>query len=210
MDRDVISSDQPLCLLSLPQEILSYIVRLIYLESIPRSSHRNLDLHGLPSTYEDGRRISTPHSSVQATLWALSLTCRDLFQHARPLLYRRIHVTLPNSFILLIRTLGAAALATAYEHFQQTGRLNQDVSDPNSLTSLVAAAGFARVLGTNLLITQPATGERPMAMRRSASYSGPQDSAAAAETDDEHLELVWRPGESYGCSFCSALETHHF
>ncbi|CAO1636476.1 unnamed protein product [Parajaminaea phylloscopi] len=185
--------DQPLRLLDLPPEVISYIVRLIYLESIPRSSHRNLDLHGLPSTYSDGRRISTPHSDVQATLWSLCLTCRDFFHHARPLLYRRIHVTLPYSFVLLIRTLGAAALATAYEQFQETGKLNQDVRDPNSFPSIVAAAGFARVLGTNLLITQPAASDgTPPQIRRTASSDGTA-AANPGATDDEHLDLVWRP-----------------
>lgn len=142
-------------LLSLPAEILSYIVRLIYLESIPRSVHRNLDLHGLPSAYSDGRRISSSHTAVQATLRSLCLVCRGLFAHARPLLYRRIHVTLPYSFILLIRTLGAANLAEAYEQFQLTGSLNQDPHDPKSFPSLLAAAGFARVLGTHLVVTAP-------------------------------------------------------
>lgn len=116
---------------SLPSELISYIVRLVYVDSIPRDHLRNIDLHGLPSSYSDGRRISSPHSSVQATLWALCLTSKRLFAHARPLLYRRINVTLPYSFILLIRSLGAAALATAYEQFQITGKLNQDPNDPN-------------------------------------------------------------------------------
>lgn len=178
----------------LPAEVLSYIVRLIYLESIPRSHHRNLDLHGLPSTYSDGRRISSPHSTVQSTLWALCLTSKRLFAHARPLLYRRINVTLPFSFMLLIRTLGAAALARAYERFQVTGKLNQDPNDPESFTSIVAAAGFARVLGTNLRISDSApnsTIRSRSQQRRVASTSVVDD----GEADEDELDLVWRPGE---------------
>lgn len=174
----------------LPAEVLSYIVRLIYLESIPRSHHRNLDLHGLPSTYSDGRRISSPHSTVQSTLWSLCLTSKALFAHARPLLYRRINVTLPFSFMLLIRTLGAAALATAYERFQVTGKLNQDPNDPESFTSIVAAAGFARVLGTNLRITDNSSSSirSRSQQRRIASTS-----SVGEETDEDELDLVWRP-----------------
>lgn len=173
---------------SLPAEVISLIVRLIYLESIPRSYHRNLDLHGLPSTYSDGRRISSPHSAVQATLWALCLTNRTLFAHARPLLYRRINVTLPYSFVLLIRTLGAAALAKAYEQFQLTGKLNQDPDDPHSFTSIVAAAGFARVLGTSLKITQGPNQERQDVRR--VGLPGRGDG-----TEEDELNLVWKPGE---------------
>lgn len=189
--------DEPLRLLDLPPEVMSYIVRLIYLESIPRSTHRNLDLHGLPSTYSDGRRISTPHSDVQSTLWALCLTCKGFFHHARPLLYRRIHVTLPYSFVLLIRTLGAAALATAYEQFQQTGMLNQDPRDPYSFPSLVAAAGFARVLGTKLIITHHCSEGELSLIRRSSSSDG-TGRTTLEDTDDEHLDLVWQPGEYEG------------
>ncbi|PWN22616.1 hypothetical protein BCV69DRAFT_245078 [Microstroma glucosiphilum] len=172
---------------SLPAEVISLIVRLIYLESIPRSYHRNLDLHGLPSTYSDGRRVSSPHSAVQATLWALCLTNRTLFAHARPLLYRRINVTLPYSFILLIRTLGAAALAKAYEQFQLTGKLNQDPDDPHSFTSIVAAAGFARVLGTSLKITRGPNQERQDVRR--VGLPGHSDGA-----EEDELNLVWKPG----------------
>ncbi|CAO1615037.1 unnamed protein product [Sympodiomycopsis kandeliae] len=206
VQNGTVSLSQPrVTFTDLPAEVLSYIVRLIYLESIPRSHHRNLDLHGLPSTYSDGRNISSPHSAVQSTLWSLCLTSKTLFAHARPLLYRRINATLPNSFILLIRTLGAAALATAYERFQVTGKLNQDPNDPESFTSIVAAAGFARVLGTNLRISDhsaPAgsanstpTASAPSSsirsrsqQRRIISQTGSNDQA-----EEDELDLVWRP-----------------
>ncbi|PWN27533.1 hypothetical protein BDZ90DRAFT_252816 [Jaminaea rosea] len=179
-------------LLDLPTELLSYIIRLVYLDSMPRSWHRNLDLHGLPSTYADGRAISSSHSRVQATLWSLCLVCHATYNEARPLLYRRINVSLPHSFTLLLRTLGAAALATAYERFQQTGKL------PDDAQSMVAAAGFARVLGTSLVMTEDEVrgGRSREASSSSTPAPTPATTGEGAALDDDHLQLTWQSDSS--------------
>jgi hypothetical protein len=79
-------------------------------------------LQGLPSTYPDGRLISSTQRDTQRTLHALSRVTRAFYAAARPLLFRRLQITLPFSFLLLLRTLGAAHLADAYEEHARLRR----------------------------------------------------------------------------------------
>ncbi len=94
----------------LPTEILREIVGLVWLDSIPKSSFRNIDPHGLPSSYPDGRKISSTQNDTRKTLYNLCLVNKAFYHEARVLLFRRIQITLPHSFNLLLRTLGASHL----------------------------------------------------------------------------------------------------
>ncbi|CEH16381.1 F-BOX/LEUCINE RICH REPEAT PROTEIN [Ceraceosorus bombacis] len=112
-------SSKPTTFSHLPPELLHHIVSLIYLDSIPRAVFRCLDPHGLPSAYEDGRLISRTSRQATSDLLSISRTNKALYAAARPLLFRRLQITLPFSFLLLLRTLGAAHLAEAYEEHER-------------------------------------------------------------------------------------------
>lgn len=136
---------------SLPSELLRAVVQLIYLDHIPLSAFRTIDPFGLPSA-ADGRKVSATPSSTRQTLYSLCLVNQSFYHEARVLLFRRIQITLPFSFILLLRSLGSSHLATAYDHYQETGDLNADPEDPSSFTNMVAAAGFAHATGRRLIV----------------------------------------------------------
>lgn len=174
---------------SLPPEILREIVQLVYLDSIPLSIYRTIDPQ-LPSAYPDGRRISSTQNETRNNLYALCLVNRALYHHARPLLFRRVVITLPFSFLLLLRTLGAAHLATVYDKYAQTGALNVDPSDPMSFDNMVAAAGFAHATGNKLVVGLRGRGSN---MTPPASRSGsPATRKGTISIDDEReMELVW-------------------
>ncbi|KDN52252.1 hypothetical protein K437DRAFT_254443 [Tilletiaria anomala UBC 951] len=144
-------------LADLPHELLVMICQLAYLDAIPKTSFRTLDPHSLPSSYPDGRSTSSPHLIVQRTLYSLCLVNKSFYHAARPLLFRKIRITLPYSFLLLLRTLGASHLASAYETFSSTGDVNLDPTDPASFVNMVAAVGFAHATGGKLVVSVPST-----------------------------------------------------
>lgn len=171
----------------LPPEILRIITQLIYLDHLPRSLFRCIDPHGLPSTYPDGRLISATQTLTKSTLHSLCLTNVALYQAARPLLWRRLQITLPYSFLLLLRSLGASRLAEAYEQLGgpekileesqaedegQDGAKEVDLNERMSFNAMLAAIGLARVTG-------------------SAVYTDRKPGSLQGITDDENLELVW-------------------
>ncbi|SPO23537.1 uncharacterized protein UTRI_02216 [Ustilago trichophora] len=198
----------------LPTEIIREIVGLVWLDSIPKSSFRNIDPHGLPSSYPDGRKISSTQNDTRKTLYNLCLVNKAFYHEARVLLFRRIQITLPHSFNLLLRTLGASHLASAYEKYASTGSVNVDPSDPASFVNMVAAAGFAHALGHKLVIGSTATPTPPASRNQSPApakhNAGAAAGAAAAERavsltrgrsrrdfirinadEDGEVELVW-------------------
>ncbi|KAJ1028377.1 hypothetical protein NDA16_001544 [Ustilago loliicola] len=190
----------------LPTEILREIVGLVWLDSIPKSSFRNIDPHGLPSSYPDGRKISSTQNDTRKTLYNLCLVNKAFYHEARVLLFRRIQITLPHSFNLLLRTLGASHLASAYEKYATTGNVNVDPSDPASFVNMVAAAGFAHALGHKLVIGGTAT-PTPPASRNQSPAPSKQGTAERATSltrggsrrdfirinadQDGEVELVW-------------------
>ncbi|SNX82833.1 uncharacterized protein MEPE_01539 [Melanopsichium pennsylvanicum] len=163
----------------LPTEILREIVGLVWLDSIPKSSFRNIDPHGLPSSYPDGRKISSTQIHTRKTLYNLCLVNKAFYHEARVLLFRRIQITLPHSFNLLLRSLGASHLASAYEKYASTGTVNLDPSDPASFINMIAAAGFAHALGHTLVVGGTAT-PTPSATRNQSPASGKHPAAATA------------------------------
>lgn len=166
----------------LPIEILREIVGLVWLDSIPKSSFRNIDPHGLPSSYPDGRKISSTQNDTRKTLYNLCLVNKAFYHEARVLLFRRIQITLPHSFNLLLRTLGASHLASAYERYALTGSVNVDPSDPASFTNMIAAAGFAHALGQKLVIGGNATPTPPASRNPSPAPSKHVVAVATAAT----------------------------
>ena len=143
---------------SLPEEILRIIAQLLYLDHLPRSLFRCIDPHGLPSTYPDGKLISSTQHVTQSTLHALCLTNTRLYHAAKPLLWRRLQIRLPYSFLLLLRSLGASKLAEAYEEQHRLenddgfslGKLNEQMS----VNAMIAAVGLARATGKSLYVTE--------------------------------------------------------
>ncbi|UZJ57203.1 hypothetical protein CBS101457_006523 [Exobasidium rhododendri] len=143
---------------SLPGEILRIIAQLIYLDHLPRSLFRCIDPHGLPSTYPDGKLISSTQHLTQSTLHALCLTNSRLYYAAKPLLWRRLQITLPYSFLLLLRSLGASKLAEAYE---EQHRIEDDetfvkgkINEQMSVNAMIAAVGLARATGKNVFVVE--------------------------------------------------------
>ncbi|KAL9937225.1 hypothetical protein V8E36_003634 [Tilletia maclaganii] len=118
----------------LPSELHALIARLIYLDSIPSGSLCTLDPLNLPSPNPLASSSSPPLTSTQAqtrkTLYALCLTSRSFYVAARPLLFRRVVVTLPFSFVLVLRTLGAAHLAQVYDKYAASGNEAFLLRDP--------------------------------------------------------------------------------
>ncbi|CBQ72241.1 conserved hypothetical protein [Sporisorium reilianum SRZ2] len=174
----------------LPTEILREIVGLVWLDSIPKSSFRNIDPHGLPSSYPDGRKISSTQNDTRKTLYNLCLVSKAFYLEARVLLFRRIQITLPHSFNLLLRTLGASHLASAYEKYASTGRVNVDPSDPASFVNMVAAAGFAHALGQKLIVGGQGTPASPASRNQSPAPSKLGSTSVSAERD---TSLTRRP-----------------
>ena len=202
------ASARPATINDLPTEILREIVGLVWLDSIPKSSFRNIDPHGLPSSYPDGRKISSTQNDTRKTLYNLCLVNKAFYHEARVLLFRRIQITLPHSFNLLLRTLGASHLASAYEKYASTGSVNVDPSDPASFVNMLAAAGFAHALGHKLVIGGTATPTPPASRNQSPAPS--KHAAAVAERaasltrlrsrrdvirinadEDGEVELIW-------------------
>ncbi|KAN0066170.1 hypothetical protein ACQY0O_000264 [Thecaphora frezii] len=197
----------PLIITDLPPEILREIVALIWLDAIPKSAYRNIDPHGLPSAHPDGRRISSTQADVRRTLYSICLVNRAFYHEARVLLFRRVQITLPYSFSLLLRTLGAAHLACAYEVYAQTGSVNLDPSDPSSFVNMVAAAGFAHASGHRLVVSGSSAGSvgrlslmgsPPNAQQSSApGRSGSPAARRQRETvrinsdEDGEVDLIW-------------------
>ncbi|PWY98587.1 hypothetical protein BCV70DRAFT_201904 [Testicularia cyperi] len=177
----------------LPTEILREIVGLVWLDSIPKTSFRNIDPHGLPSAYPDGRKISSTQNDTRRTLYNLCLVNKAFYHEARVLLFRRIQITLPHSFNLLLRTLGASHLASAYERYAQTGSVNLDPSDPASFINMVAAAGFAHALGHKLVVGGPSHPTPPASRNQSpapARSSITAKASSAATPDDRSASLT--------------------
>jgi F-box-like len=173
----------------LPQELLIHICQLLYLDAIPKTSFRTLDPHSLPSSYPDGRLTSSPPWHVQATLYSLCLVSKGFYRAARPLLFRRIKITLPYSFLLLLRTLGASHLASAYDKFSVTGNVNLDPRDPASFVNMVAAAGFARATGGKLVVSVPGS-------RTASPYRERGRSRGREPPQSSLLSSPSRPGSS--------------
>ncbi|CAD6889025.1 unnamed protein product [Tilletia laevis] len=172
-------------LASLPTELHALIARLIYLDSIPSGSLCTLDPLTLPNSnpLADGsdpvsaRPLASNQNETRKTLYALCLTSRSFYVAARPLLFRRVVVTLPHSFVLVLRTLGAAHLAQVYDKYAASGNQDFLLRDPaTTLASgalgselqgqlvkrkrertvtfeeMVAAAGFAHAAGGTLVV----------------------------------------------------------
>lgn len=159
----------------LPPEILRIIAQLIYLDHLPRSLFRCIDPHGLPSTYPDGRLISSTQHLTKRTLHALCLTNSALYHAAKPLLWRRLQITLPYSFLLLLRSLGVSRLAEAYEqqHVAMANEENDTQMEEDDeakeedevkaeklqdarmdFNAMLSAVGFARVTGGTIYATK--------------------------------------------------------
>nr|CDI52858.1 conserved hypothetical protein [Melanopsichium pennsylvanicum 4] len=172
----------------LPTEILREIVGLVWLDSIPKSSFRNIDPHGLPSSYPDGRKISSTQIHTRKTLYNLCLVNKAFYHEARVLLFRRIQITLPHSFNLLLRSLGASHLASAYEKYASTGTVNLDPSDPASFINMIAAAGFAHALGHTLVVGGTAT-PTPSATRNQIELVWTEDPTSTPESPVYHVTL---------------------
>ncbi|PWN49068.1 hypothetical protein IE53DRAFT_388737 [Violaceomyces palustris] len=186
----------------LPPEILREIIALVWLDAIPKSAYRNIDPHGLPSAHQDGRKVSSTQQETRNNLYSLCLVNRAFYHEARVLLFRRVQITLPHSFNLLLRTLGAAHLASAYEKYAQTGTVNADPNDPASFINMVAAAGFAHAFGHRLVVglqsqgmpTPPSSrgaSPSPHAPRTSSGPRNQRERVRINADDDGEVELIW-------------------
>lgn len=164
---------------SLPDELLRIIAQLLYLDHLPRSVFRCIDQHGLPSAYPDGRLISSPQQLTQSTLHALCLTNSRLYHAAKPLLWRRLQIKLPYSFLLLLRSLGASRLAEAYEEQHRLenaeGFTEGNINEQMTVNSMIAAVGLAQATGKSIFVTDKMEWQ--------------------SEDSEEAMELVWT-GES--------------
>lgn len=203
----------------LPSELLRMVIQLIYLDHIPLSAFRTLDPFGLPSAHSDGRRVSTTPSDTRRTLYNLCLVNNSFYHEARVLLFRRVQITLPFSFILLLRSLGSSHLATAYDEYQETGQINSDPEDPKSFTNMVAAVGFAHATGRKLIVNVPQGRSRSSSPHHSTTTTDPKGKKRVIDSDycpsplsnkvkiagdeDGEIELVWT-GESFESFFFSS------
>lgn len=168
---------------SLPDEILRIIAQLIYLDHLPRSLFRCIDPHGLPSAYPSGKLISSTQPLTQSSLHALCLTNSRLYHAAKPLLWRRLQITLPYSFLLLLRSLGASKLAEAFEEQHRIENDNRFVDEKlnqqMSVNAMIAAVGLARAAGKSLYVTDRMEweGENPQGEAMDLVWTGKSLSA---------------------------------
>ncbi|KAL4399966.1 SCF ubiquitin ligase complex [Malassezia pachydermatis] len=86
----------------LPAEIVQRICEIVYLDSIPLCSLRLLDPDIVPSAAFDAQAVSTSIDDTQQVLYTLCLVNRTFYRYAHPLLYRRVQITLPYRFMLLL------------------------------------------------------------------------------------------------------------
>ena len=88
--------------LELPYDIVRRICEIVYLDAIPLSVLRMLDPFGLPSAASDGQLVWTSMDDTRRDLYSLCLVSRSFRRAAQQLLFRRIQITLPYRFLLLL------------------------------------------------------------------------------------------------------------
>lgn len=88
--------------LDLPLDIVRRICQVVYLDAIPLSMLRMLDPFGLPSAAPDGQLVWSSMSDTRRDLYSLCLVSRAFRREAQPLLFRRIQITMPYRFMLLL------------------------------------------------------------------------------------------------------------
>lgn len=88
--------------MQLPPEIIRRICELVYLEGVPLCTLRLVDPLGLPSAAENGAPAATGVDEICRVLYALCLVSRAFYRQARPLLFRRVHITMPYRFMHLV------------------------------------------------------------------------------------------------------------
>lgn len=86
----------------MPAEIVRRICQLVYLECIPYSVLSTLDPYDLPPPEHFGQPVTASVDETRSKLYALCLVNRAFYREAQPLLYRRVQVTLPYRFMLLL------------------------------------------------------------------------------------------------------------
>ncbi|WFD05245.1 hypothetical protein MVES1_000573 [Malassezia vespertilionis] len=96
-----------------PAEIVRRVCELVYLGCVPLCSLRTLDPEGLPSAAYDGQLSSQSVEETRRLLYALCLVNRTFYRYAQPLLFRRVQVTLPYRFMLLLQEAERDALSAA-------------------------------------------------------------------------------------------------
>lgn len=145
----------------LPLEIKVHVARMVYLMGQPASGTRTLHVL-LPRVQGAGDPVE--HGSLGALeeatasrrlLWKLCQVSHTWHASARPFLFRAVHVGLPHSFILLLRSLGASFLVSAYDAAGDPHTVNADPTDPASFPRMVAAAGFAHATGHRMVVSLP-------------------------------------------------------
>lgn len=88
--------------LELPYDIVRRICEIVYLDAIPLSMLRMLDPFGLPSAASDGQLVWTSMDDTRRDLYSLCLVSRSFRRAAQQLLFRRIQITMPYRFLLLL------------------------------------------------------------------------------------------------------------
>ncbi|WFD33897.1 hypothetical protein MCUN1_000723 [Malassezia cuniculi] len=102
--------------LDLPLDIVRRICQIVYLDAIPLSMLRMLDPFGLPSAAPDGQLVWTSVEDTRRDLYSLCLVSRAFCQEAQPLLFRRIQITLPYRFMLLLNYASSSDAPTQLDH----------------------------------------------------------------------------------------------
>ncbi|WFD02883.1 hypothetical protein MOBT1_001570 [Malassezia obtusa] len=100
---------------SLPAEIVQRLCEIVYLSCIPLCTLRTLDPEGLPSASFDGQTVSNPVDETRRDLYSLCLVNKAFLEYSQPLLFRRVQITLPYRFMLLLneaeRDMASSALS---------------------------------------------------------------------------------------------------
>ncbi|WFD25637.1 hypothetical protein MNAN1_000600 [Malassezia nana] len=86
-----------------PAEIVQRICEIVYLDSVPLCSLRLLDPSVVPSAAFDGQSVLSLIDDTQQVLFQLCLVSRLFYRYAHPLLCRRVQITLPYRFMLLLQ-----------------------------------------------------------------------------------------------------------
>lgn len=177
----------------LPQELKVHVARMVYLLAQPSSPADTLHVYS-----PDGRSIAARSREARRALWALSQVSRAWNAAARPYLLREVHVGLPYSFLLLLRTLGAShLLVAAYDTLGAPRTVNMDPTDPASFPRMVAAAGFAHAIGHRMVVALPDKDRRGKATHAPSFPLEPEHPppfpvrGKLLPDDDGELELVW-------------------
>lgn len=86
----------------LPAEIVQRLCEIVYLNCVPLCTLRMLDPEVVPSAAFDGQMVSVSVDETRRDLYSLCLVNKTFLKYSQPLLFRRVQITLPYRFMLLL------------------------------------------------------------------------------------------------------------